>query len=77
MEGNNKTDKQILAKGFKRLLLCLLFMFAGPTLLHIALSNDDKPLYIPLIVLALIICTLAIVLLFTGINTIVKSMFKN
>lgn len=76
MEENNRTDKDVLTKGIKRLLLCLLFMFLGPTLLHISFSNDDKPLYIPLLILSLIICLLAIVLLFVGINTIIKSMFK-
>ncbi|MCA0133038.1 DUF6095 family protein [Winogradskyella alexanderae] len=76
MEENNRTDKEVLIKGVKRLLLCLLLMFAGPILLHISFSNDDKPLYIPLLVLSLVICVTAIILLFVGINTIIKSMFK-
>ncbi|OZV66404.1 DUF6095 family protein [Winogradskyella aurantia] len=76
MEEDHKTDKDILIKGLKRLGICLLLMFTGPTLLHLALDNSDKPLYIPLLILALILCAMAILFLFLGINTIMKSMFK-
>lgn len=76
MEEGHKTDKDILIKGLKRLGICLLLMFAGPTLLHLSLDNSDKPLYIPLLILALILCAMAIIFLFLGINTIMKSMFN-
>lgn len=76
MEEDHKTDKDILIKGLKRLGICLLLMFAGPTLLHLSLDNSDKPLYIPLLILALILCAMAIIFLFLGINTIMKSMFN-
>lgn len=56
--------------------LALLFMFAGPTLLHIAFSNQEKPLFIPLLILALLLCGFAIYLAFKGISTILDSMFK-
>ncbi|MCA0152730.1 DUF6095 family protein [Winogradskyella vincentii] len=77
MEENNRTDKEILTKGIKRLIICLLLMFAGPTLLHISFSNDDKPLFIPLLIVSLIICIMAIFFLFSGINTIINSMFQS
>jgi hypothetical protein len=76
MEEENKTDKVILTKGLKQMGVCLLLMFAGPTLLHIALSNDEKPLYIPLLIVALLLCISAIAFLFIGINTILNSIFK-
>ncbi|MFV0566005.1 MAG: DUF6095 family protein [Flavobacteriaceae bacterium] len=72
----NKTDKTLLAKGLKSLLLALLCLFSGPTLLHVALSNKEKALYIPLLILACLICLTAIFLIFKGINTILNSMFK-
>ncbi len=71
-----RTDKEILVKGIKTLGACLLLMFLGPTLLHITFSNSEKPLYIPLLVLAIILCFTAIGLLFKGIITIINSMFK-
>ncbi|RED38645.1 hypothetical protein DFQ10_110152 [Winogradskyella eximia] len=76
MDENNRTDKDILIKGIKRLGICLGLMFAGPTLLHLALDNQDKPLYVPLLILAFILCIAAIIFLFLGINTILDSMFK-
>ena len=51
-------------------------MFLGPMLLHLALNNNEKPLYIPLLIISIILCVSAIVLLFVGINTIMNSIFK-
>ena len=69
----NKTDKELLMKGLKRMGFSLIFMFLGPTLLHIAFSNKEKPLYIPILVIAIIICTLAIYFVFNGIKIILDS----
>jgi len=76
MEEDHSTDRDILAKGLKRLVICLGLMFAGPTLLHLALDNSEKPLYIPLLIIAFILCIGAIVFLFLGINTVLDSIFK-
>lgn len=76
MDENNRTDKEILGKGLKQMGICLVLMFIGPTLTYLALSNDDKPLYIPLLIVSFIICIAAIVMLFIGLNTILNSMFK-
>ncbi|WP_439152661.1 DUF6095 family protein [Winogradskyella sp.] len=76
MDDENRTDKEILGKGLKQMGICLILMFAGPTLLHLAFSNDDKPLYIPLLILSIVICIAAIAMLFIGLNTILNSIFK-
>lgn len=76
MEENNRTDMDVLTKGLKRLGICVFLMFTGPTLLHLALDNKDKALYIPLLIIALVLCVLAVVFLFLGINTVVDSVFK-
>ena len=76
MDENNRTDKTILAKGLKQMGGCLILMFAGPTLLHLALSNQDKPLFIPLLIVSILLCIAAIAFLFVGINTILNSIFK-
>ncbi|WP_452226529.1 DUF6095 family protein [Lacinutrix cladophorae] len=72
----NKTDKDILVKGIKTMGITLICMFLGPSLLYVAFTNEDKPLYIPLIILGIIICTSAIFFAFKGLNTIMNSMFK-
>ncbi|TGV01711.1 DUF6095 family protein [Flavivirga rizhaonensis] len=71
-----KTNKEILVKGLKIMGTSLGAMFLGPLLLHIAFSNQEKPLYIPILIVAIIICALAIYLAFKGLNTILDSMFK-
>ena len=72
----NKTDRNILVKGLKTMGISLICLFLGPTLIHIALSNKEKPLYIPILIIAIVICSLAIFLIFKGINTILDSIFK-
>ena len=76
MMEDNKTDRDILAKGLKTMGISLGCMFLGPTLVYVALTNQEKSLYIPILILAIIICCLAIFFAFKGINTIMDSMFK-
>jgi len=71
----NKTDKVVLVKGLKKMGLSLIFMFLGPSLLHVAFSNQERPLYIPLLILGIFICGVAIFFAFKGIQTIMNSMF--
>ena len=71
-----RTDKILLVKGIKILLGTIFLMFTGPTLTYIALSNQYKPLFIPLLILGIACCLLAIYFMFKGIMTIVDSLFK-
>lgn len=71
-----KTNKALLAKGVKTLLGTILLIFIGPTLTYIALSNQSKPLFIPLLIIGLACCFLAIYFMFKGIMTVVDSLFK-
>ncbi len=71
-----ETDKEILVKGLKIMGISLACLFIGPTLIHIALTNKEKPLYIPILIIAILICALAIFLILKGLNTIIDSMFK-
>lgn len=73
---DHKTDRTILTKGLKQMGICLFLMFAGPTLLHFTFLNKEKSLYIPLLIVSIAVCILAIIFLFKGINTIMNSIFK-
>jgi len=70
-----RTNKDVLIKGLKKMGLSLLCMFLGPTLIYIAFSNQEKPLYIPILIVSILICVLAVYLAFTGLKTIMDSMF--
>lgn len=72
-----RTNKNILIKGLKKMGLSLICMFIGPTLIYVAFSNQEKPLYIPLLIIAILISFLAIFFGFKGIKTILDSMFKS
>lgn len=70
-----KTDREVLTKGLRLMGICLFLMFTGPTLLHITFSNKEKPLFIPLLIVSILLCIAAVFFLFKGINTIMNSMF--
>ncbi len=57
------------------MFITLIMMFIGPSLLYVALSNQGKPLYIPILIASLLICGGAIFMGFKGIRTILSSMF--
>ena len=71
-----RTNKDELFKGIKTMGISLVLMFLGPSLIYVAFSNSEKPLYIPILVLAFILCILAIYFAFKGLKTIMDSMFK-
>ena len=73
---NKRTNKTVLIRGLKIMGLTLLTLFLGPFLLHAGLSNSDKPLYVPLVIIGLLVCGTAIYLGFKGIKIIMDSIFK-
>ena len=76
MTTTKRTDKDHLIKGLKLMGGSLACMFIGPILYYTAGVNKEKPLYIPLVIVACLILGLAIFLAYKGINTILDSMFK-
>lgn len=72
-----RTNKDVLVKGIQTMGIALILMFVGPTLIYVGLSNPDKPLYIPILIVATLLCILAIYFMFKGLKTIMDSMFKD
>jgi hypothetical protein len=70
------TNKAVLVRGLKIMGLTLLTLFLGPFLLHTGLSNPDKPLSLPLVIIGILVCVAAIYLGFKGIKIIMDSIFK-
>ena len=48
-------------------------LFMGPTLPHVALSNPEKPLYMPILILGSLISAIAVYLIFKGLKIILNS----
>ncbi|WP_452222985.1 DUF6095 family protein [Lacinutrix chionoecetis] len=57
--------------------ISLVLMFLGPTVVYIAFSNQEKILYIPLLIFGILLCSSAVFFAFKGLNIILDSMFKN
>ena len=72
----DRTNKDVLAKGLKFMGIALACMFTGPTLAYISQTNLKKPIDLVVLIIAILICGLAIFFAFKGINTIMDSMFK-
>ena len=70
-----RTNKEVLVKGFKKMVISLVMMFAGPTLFYIATTNKEKSLYIPIFIVSVLICIGAVFFAFKGLQTIMNSMF--
>lgn len=70
------TNKEVLYKGIKILGYALPLMFIGPSIIHMSFKNQQHPLYIPILGLGIIMCLLAIFLIFKGIQTIMRSLFN-
>ena len=70
-----KTDKELLIKGLKSFTYTALVMFIAPILLYQAFKNTDKPLFIPVLIVGVLMAALAIYLGFRSINIVMDSVF--
>ena len=71
-----RTNKPLFVKGLKTMGLTLVTLFLGPVLLHIGLDNDQKSLYIPLVITGILVSGVSIYLGFKGVRIILESIFK-
>lgn len=71
------TNKDKLLKGIKFLAGALPLFFIGPTVMYSAFSNQDKPLYWPILIFSLLVCAAAMFLMFRGIKVIMSALFND
>lgn len=67
--------KEVLGKGIRYLAVSLPLCFLGPSILFSAFNNQDKFLYIPVLILGLIITFSAGFFIFKGIKTLMRALF--
>ncbi len=73
MSEQPSTDREVLGKGIKKLMLSIPFFVLGPVLIYLGAGSDHPIIFLmPGIAFAI----LAIVFMFQGIQTILDSMFK-
>lgn len=71
------TNKKVLIKGLQILASSLPLLFLGPVTINSAFKNEEHPLYLLILALGIIICSLGVFLIFKGINTLIKSLFES
>lgn len=69
------TNRDILNQGIKYLAWALPLLFIGPTVIYNAFINKDNNWHYLVLAIGIIICFLAMFLMFKGLNTIMKSLF--
>ncbi|MCM8570682.1 DUF6095 family protein [Gramella jeungdoensis] len=69
------TNKKVLSRGIKYLAGALPLAMIGPSILFSAFNNQDKHLYLAVLILGIAASAAAVFLMFKGILTVVKSMF--
>lgn len=68
--------KDVLGKGIRYLALSLPLCFLGPSILYSAFNNQDKFLFIPVLILGLVVTFGAGFCIFKGIKTLIKALFE-
>ena len=69
------TDKTLLVKGLKSFAYTVLAMFMGPVIIYQAFKNQDKPLFIPVLIIGFIVASLAVYLGFKSVNIVMDAIF--
>lgn len=62
-------------KGLKFLAGALPLSLIGPVGLYSSFKNQEHPLFIPILILAVLAMATAIFLMFKGINTVMRALF--
>jgi len=70
-----RTNKKLLVKGIKSFAYTAIVMFLAPTIIYQAFKNMDKPLFIPVLIIGIILGIFAIYLGFKSVNIILNAIF--
>jgi hypothetical protein len=69
-------NKRNLFRGIRAMAYAIVLAFIGPTVLTSAFKNQEHPLYIPVLGVAILMCTASIVIGFWAIRLMVKGLFN-
>lgn len=71
------TNKEKLFKGVKYLAGALPLAFIGPVVIYSAFGNRDKPLFIPILILGILVAIASAFLMFKGIQMLMRALFDD
>lgn len=70
-----RTDKDLLVKGMKSFFYTALLMFVAPIVLYQAFKNTDKPLFIPVLIVGILLAGWAIYMGFRSVSIVMDAVF--
>lgn len=70
-----RTNKVLLARGVRYMAGALPLMFSGPVILFSSFKNQDNPLFIPVLIVALLLMIGSMYLVFRGLKIIMQALF--
>ena len=73
MESQPSTDREVLSKGVKRLMMSIPCFVLGPVLIYIGAGSEHPIIFL---MPGIAFTILAVVFMYQGIQTILDSMFK-
>ncbi|QZK89932.1 MULTISPECIES: DUF6095 family protein [Flavobacterium] len=71
------TNKELLSKGIRYLAGALPLLFLGPTIIHNAFMNKQNIWHYLVLSVGVIVCFIAMYLMYVGLKTIMKSLFND
>ena len=63
-----------LRKGLRRMCLFITLAFVGPVVIYQAFKNEGHPFYLPVLILGLLLCLLALGYGFKGIRSLTNGL---
>ena len=69
-------NKRNLFRGLRAMSFAVVLAFIGPTVLTSAFKNQEHPMYIPVLGIAILLCLASIGFGFWGIRLLVKGFFN-
>jgi hypothetical protein len=71
------TNRELLSKGVRYLAGALPLLFLGPTIIHNAFMNKQNIWHYLVLIVGVIVCFIAMYLMYVGLKTIMKSLFND
>lgn len=71
------TNKELLNKGIKHLVMALPLLFIGPSVIYNAFINKQNLWHYLVLAIGIAICVLAVYKMFLGLKTVTKGIFND
>ena len=71
------TNKELLSKGIKKLAWALPLLFIGPSLIYNAFINKQNDWHYLVLAVGIATCLSAVYLMFSGLQTLMRSLFND